>query len=496
MERLFDITGWYHSLQKAPAASCNDSTYSRRAFADRLLLIAGLGDILVIVGSLLLGFYLRFVSPLVELGLRHDSITLHSYAGYLALGAITLITVLASLGLYERQRLLYFRGVAELILKGWAMWIMTLLTIAMVFHFVPSISRGYLALASVILIVSLCGWRHVLHCICQRESVAGQLRERVLLVGTKDDAARVCEAIRRASETPYEVVGFVCSRQEILADDDSVALTQRGTYKQLPQLLQACSTDVVIFTDPNATREQIVEVATWCEHEMVQFQLVPSYFKVLVTGLHLQNVSGLPLLGISRLPLNQFGNRVLKRAIDVIGAIVGLVLSAPLLAIFGALVYLESPGPVVHRQRRLGRKGRVFSMLKIRSMRLDAERDGTIGWTTKDDPRRLRIGAVMRRWNIDEVPQFWNVLRGEMSLVGPRPERPELIANFKHEITHYNARHVAKPGITGWAQINGLRGDTDLTERVRHDLYYMENWSLWLDLQTMILTFFKRTNAC
>ncbi|MEI9894327.1 MAG: sugar transferase [Chthoniobacter sp.] len=121
---------------------------------------------------------------------------------------------------------------------------------------------------------------------------------------------------------------------------------------------------------------------------------------------------------------------------------------------------------------------------------------GKVGWTTKNDPRRLRIGAMMRKWNIDEVPQFWNVLKGEMSLVGPRPERPELIRNFKHEIPHYNARHAAKPGITGWAQVNGLRGDTDLTERIKCDLWYLENWSAVLDIQIMLLTFFKREHAC
>jgi len=134
-------------------------------------------------------------------------------------------------------------------------------------------------------------------------------------------------------------------------------------------------------------------------------------------------------------------------------------------------------------------------MVKIRSMRLDAEKDGKIGWSKKDDPRRLRIGAFIRKWNIDEVPQFWNVLKGEMSLVGPRPERPELIRNFKCEIPHYNMRHTVKPGITGWAQVNGLRGDTDLTERISYDLYYIEHWNLVFDLQTMLLTFCKNKNA-
>jgi lipopolysaccharide/colanic/teichoic acid biosynthesis glycosyltransferase len=143
----------------------------------------------------------------------------------------------------------------------------------------------------------------------------------------------------------------------------------------------------------------------------------------------------------------------------------------------------------------MGRNGQPFNILKIRSMRLDAEAGTGVGWTVKGDPRRLRVGAFIRKWNIDEVPQFWNVLKGEMSLVGPRPERPELIANFKDEIPHYNARHNAKPGITGWAQIKGLRGDTDLKERIRADLYYLENWNILLDFQIMALTFRRQMNA-
>jgi lipopolysaccharide/colanic/teichoic acid biosynthesis glycosyltransferase len=160
------------------------------------------------------------------------------------------------------------------------------------------------------------------------------------------------------------------------------------------------------------------------------------------------------------------------------------------------LVYLESPGPVFYRQCRLGIKGRPFEMIKIRSMSLNAEKSGTLGWTLKNDPRRLKVGIFMRRWNIDELPQFWNVLKGEMSLVGPRPELPASISNLKPKIIHYNLRHFVKPGLTGWAQVNGLRGDTDVTERIRHDLFYIDNWSLLLDVQTMFLTIFKHKNAC
>jgi len=251
----------------------------------------------------------------------------------------------------------------------------------------------------------------------------------------------------------------------------------------------------VLVADVNLSVKQWEALASLCEKEMVQFKVVPSYFSILVSGLFLETLSGIPILGVSRLPLDRMFNKLVKRLIDIVGAAVGLLLSAPLIAIFGALVYLESPGPVFYRQRRLGRNGKTFYMLKVRSMRLDAEKDGKIGWSRKDDPRRLRVGTFMRRWNIDETPQFWNVLKGEMSLVGPRPERPELIRNFKREIPHYNVRHTVKPGITGWAQVNGFRGDTDLFQRISHDLYYVEHWNLLFDLQLMCRTFVKNKNA-
>ena len=260
-------------------------------------------------------------------------------------------------------------------------------------------------------------------------------------------------------------------------------------------MLRAKCIDIVMLAERNASMTEIDDLATICEKEMVQLKVIPSYFQILVTGLSLQTISGVPILGISQLPLDRPVNHIIKRTVDIVGSIVGLILSVPIIAVFGTFVYLESPGPIFYRQTRMGRKGVTFEIIKIRSMKLDAENGGKAGWTVKDDPRRLKIGAFIRKWNIDELPQFWNVLKGEMSLVGPRPERPELIMNFKEEIEHYNARHASKPGVTGWAAINGLRGDTDLSERIRCDLYYLENWSLWMDFQIMFLTFFRRANA-
>ena len=253
--------------------------------------------------------------------------------------------------------------------------------------------------------------------------------------------------------------------------------------------------DIVILADGRRAEEDILELARECEKKMVDFMVIPSGFQILLSCLELSTISGVPLLGVTKLPLNNPLNWALKRAIDIVGSLVGLIVSAPIIAIFALLVYRESPGPVFYRQLRVGRRGRHFYILKIRSMKLDAEKISGPCWATRFDERTLKIGAFMRRWNIDELPQFWNVLKGDIGLVGPRPERPELIKKFREEILYYNARHNIVPGMTGWAQVNGFRGDTDLSERIRCDIYYIENWSPLLDIQIMLMTFLRWEGA-
>jgi exopolysaccharide biosynthesis polyprenyl glycosylphosphotransferase len=315
------------------------------------------------------------------------------------------------------------------------------------------------------------------------------------VVGWSKYAQRLTDLIEKDPSHPYEVVCCVPTPDGTFQQEPPPGMHRIDSFSAIRRTLNTQALDIVLVADVNVPVNHWEALASLCEKELVQFKVVPSFFSILISGLHLETLSGIPILGVSRLPLDRMFNKLVKRVIDFAGATVGLLLTAPLVVIFGTLVYLESPGPILYRQRRLGRNGKTFDMLKIRSMRLDAEQDGKVGWSTKNDPRRLRVGTFMRKWNIDETPQFWNVLKGEMSLVGPRPERPELIRNFKHDIPHYHARHTVKPGITGWAQVNGLRGDTDLTQRISHDLYYVEHWNPLFDLQVMFLTFFKNKNA-
>ena len=460
--------------------------------AEKLLLTGVVLDTVVVTCALFISFWLRFCTPIHEIGVP-SKLHLGAYAGYIGCGAFSLLFSMSYFKVYDRTRLLRFRHTAERTVKACALWFVGFLLVSLMFKFQPPVSRIFVVISAINVTTGLLAWRYAFHRLLQRSKVATELRQRVLFVGWNAESQKINESFEADAVHPYEVVGCVPSPGSQFRRKPTVPVL--GEYSDLDQIFQENSINTVLLCDVDCVKGEIVGLANLCEREMVQFKIVPSYFQILVSALQLETVSGVPVLGVSQLPLDVPTNFLLKRMVDIVGALIGLILSAPLILIFGALVYMESPGPIFYRQRRMGRNGHTFSIIKIRSMRLDAERGTGARWCVKDDPRRLRVGAVMRSWNIDEVPQFWNVLKGEMSLVGPRPERPELIENFKDEIPHYNARHNAKPGITGWAQVKGLRGDTDLGERIRADLYYLENWNVLLDFQVMIMTFFHRDNA-
>ena len=223
---------------------------------------------------------------------------------------------------------------------------------------------------------------------------------------------------------------------------------------------------------------------------MVEVKALPAMCEFVSLRAEAEMFEGLPLITLQGSPLYGW-NLVIKRVLDVVGASAALVVFSPVLCAIAALVKLTSPGPVFFRQLRMGLDGQAFEMLKFRSMKLDAESETGPVWTQPNDDRRTPIGAFLRRTSLDELPQFWNVLRGEMSIVGPRPERPEFIARFRETLPQYMLRHKMKAGITGWAQINGWRGNTSLERRIEHDLYYIEHWSIWFDFKIMLLTVWR-----
>jgi exopolysaccharide biosynthesis polyprenyl glycosylphosphotransferase len=482
------------AIRRAEFVPVDAKTLSRHA-TTRVLVAELVGDTLVIFLTLALSSWLRFETSLAHLGTNAGAIRWTDYLGQVLFGTVLFTLLLPHRELYDLHRIFKFRQVALAIMKAAVKWVVVYMALSWLLRGEGEISRIFVTIAFFITTATFIGWRLLLFKVVSEEPIAQRLRQRILFVGWSDHARVLARSILRDGQHPYQIAGYVPSRHEEARDSGTVFVRKLGDADGMLDILRRHEIDVVMLTDGNATTDETMALANLCEKEMIDFKVVPSCSQILLSCLRLQTVNGVPVLGVSYFPLDYPFNVLLKQLLDLAGAVVGTILSAPLIGLFALLVYRESPGPVIYRQLRLGQHGRPFWIYKIRSMRLDAEGDGRVGWSTPGDPRRLRIGAFMRRWNIDELPQFWNVLKGDMSLVGPRPERPELIDRFKEEISHYNARHNIKPGITGWAQVNGFRGDTDLNERIRCDLYYIENWSPLLDLQIMIMTFFRHKNA-
>jgi exopolysaccharide biosynthesis polyprenyl glycosylphosphotransferase len=478
-----------------PPPSATAAGHGRR-LALRLLGAAFVGDFAVVLISLAASGWLRFESALADWGVGARTLHWDSYAGHMLIGAALFSALALHFHVYTLPVTLRFRRLSAALLQSAVAWLFACIALAYLLRSDQPLSRLYLGLAFPVTVTALHLWRLAYHRVAVRAAVAGKLRQRILFVDWSTQAAALTETLIRDQQHVYEIVGSVAPAREAYSLPPPARVRRLGYGEDLPALLHRHAIDLVVLAGLEPSSDDMVRLANLCEKELVEFKIITGCFPILASGLHLETVGGVPVLGLSRLPLLNPFNLALKRAVDIAGGLVGLALSAPLIAVFGLLVYRESPGPVFYRQLRLGHAGRPFWIYKLRSMRPDAEADGRAGWSTRDDPRRLRIGAFMRRWNIDETPQFWNVLKGEMSLVGPRPERPELIVGFKESIPHYNARHHIKPGITGWAQVHGFRGDTDLHGRIRCDLYYIENWSPFLDLQIMLLTLFRHKNAC
>jgi Undecaprenyl-phosphate glucose phosphotransferase len=259
-----------------------------------------------------------------------------------------------------------------------------------------------------------------------------------------------------------------------------------GQPEDLPELIDDYRVDEVSIAMPEKGHREVMGVISYCERGRVSIKVFPDFFQFIASEADIDDLGGLPLLSIRDYAMRGY-QLIFKRLMDIVVSAFSLVLLSPLMILTSIAVKLESPGPVFFIQERMGLDGKPFLMLKYRSMREDAEKDGP-GWTTKDDPRRTNLGALLRKIEIDELPQFINVILGEMSLIGPRPEQPYYVDQFRESVPQYMKRHREKAGMTGWAQVNGLRGDTSIVERTKYDVWYTENWSLLLDIKILIRT--------
>lgn len=317
----------------------------------------------------------------------------------------------------------------------------------------------------------------------------GYNQKHILLVGYSRAAEQYIDRIRQNPQWGYTIRGIL---------DDNM---QRGTlYKgikvigridNLPVILPENKLDEIAITLGLNEYDKLERIVSLCEKSGVHTKFIPDYSNIISSRPYTEDLLGLPVVNIRYVPLSNTFSMLVKRAMDIVGSLVAIVLFSPVMLVTAVIIKATSPGPLIFKQERVGLHNQPFDMYKFRSMRVQDKSEEKKGWTVQNDPRVTPIGRFIRKTSIDELPQLFNVLKGDMSMVGPRPERPQFVEKFREEIPRYMVKHQVRPGMTGWAQVNGLRGDTSIRKRIEHDLYYIENWTVGLDIKILFLTVFK-----
>ncbi len=439
-------------------------------------------DLVITAGAWIGAYFLRFDTGWFPIFKDTPDLTL-------CLRNLPLVTVFAAVayrltGQYRIHRLRRLREETIGVLKGTVL--LSLLMMSTTFWLQDSYeSRATMVLFSCMTAAGVLVTRRISWAAIRNLRSRGYNQSFSVIVGTGRVARKTARALRHASWMGIKNLGFVEDYPNHWAGDLDIL----GTTADLPRLIPQFHIEHVFISLPMSRYHEARRVFDILSRTLVEVRLVADIPNLAGLSLTTTNLDGIPVIGLRESP--HFGlNIVVKRAMDVLLSLAGLIILSPVLFVIGLLVKLTSPGPVFYRQERCGLNGRPFQMLKFRSMRVDAEHHTGAVWAQKDDPRRTLLGSFMRRTSLDELPQLWNVLRGDMSLVGPRPERPVFISQFTKTIPNYMVRHCVKSGITGWAQVHGWRGNTSLRKRVQYDLYYITHWTPWLDIRILWMTIF------
>lgn len=450
-------------------------------------------DACIIVVAYLLTYYLRFISPLshlffFRLGPNERYYPLIVYADKLRFLVPLYLFVYYFSRLYTPKR--SKRKLSEI----FNITLANIFGIAFFFSYLyltreMDISRKFLVVFFVLNISLSVAARSIIMHILRIARRKGYNLKHIILVGYGHSAEAYIDRIFANPQWGYYIHGILDDTVEVGTMYKKVPVI--GSITHLDSFLSKMALDEIAITLSVIEYEKLEKIVAICEKSGVHTKFVPDYYSFIPTTPYTEDLFGLPVINIRNVPLSNTYNRIVKRLVDLFGAIFALVIfSIPMLLVV-LIIKLTSPGPIIFSQMRIGRHNRQFKMFKFRSMELQPENAEKKAWTTHSDPRVTGIGKFIRKTSIDELPQLFNVIKGDMSLVGPRPERPFFVDKFKEEIPRYMIKHQVAPGLTGWAQINGFRGDTSIRKRIDHDLYYIENWSIGLDFKIIFLTFFK-----
>jgi Undecaprenyl-phosphate glucose phosphotransferase len=463
-------------------------------------------DAVVIVLALLISWHIRFKSGIINVG--EGYLTFNQYLKPVMCTIPVYLLVFDAFSLYVPHR---FKGLMEEfinILKANIAGLLLFILILFLFKQIDY-SRYLLFIFNILCILLTTIERGIIRLLLRQIRKNGYNIKHLLIVGYSDLTLELVERLERNKQWGYGVVGILDDSSNFIDSNiDIEALkslegvygnTQKetiphrqlkviGKIDELEYYLNNFDIDEVFITLNVKEYEKLGKIIKICEKIGVRTQIIPDYFKYIPARPYVEEVDGLPIINIRYVPLDNLVNKAIKRLFDIMISLICITLLSPIMAAVAVIIRLTSPGPILFKQERVGLNNKSFMMYKFRSMHVQKDEEEKIKWTTANDPRKTKFGAFIRKTSIDELPQIFNVLKGDMSLVGPRPERPYFVDKFKEEVPKYMVKHQIRPGITGWAQVNGWRGNTSIEKRIECDIYYIENWNFWLDVKIMFLT--------
>jgi Undecaprenyl-phosphate glucose phosphotransferase len=440
-------------------------------------------DFLIIQVSFALSWFLKFETGLFS---NESHLGIATYAFWSVAYALVSLALGYYFSLYVPKRKKRFAFEIGKVVQVHMLSMLFLLSILFLYKEID-ISRAFLAIFLLNNILLIVAFRLFIKNFLKSMRSKGYNKQFILILGAGQVGRTFHDNVIAHSEIGYEAIGFL---------DDHLEEHQHGQqYKpilgkldQLKRILEDSLIDEVIIALPLRAYEKYGDIIKTCEKAGVKTMIIPDFYDYLPSQPSFDNFAGIPLINIWNIPLDDISNRFWKRTFDIVFSLFAIILTAPVMLAVVLGLMITSPGPILFKQERMGLNRRTFMMYKFRSMHVSTSDVSDQVWTTENDPRRTKLGVFLRKTSLDELPQFFNVLKGDMSVVGPRPERPFFVDQFKEEIPKYMVKHHVRPGITGWAQTNGLRGDTSIHQRILHDIFYIENWTLLFDLKIVIKT--------
>ncbi len=446
-------------------------------------------DVVTIILSLTISWWLRFKTTIF--GPIGGHLPIENYIFFLLFAVIPVYLILYfSFGLYRPRRT--YKTIfseATQIIKVNIVAFVVLVAILFILN-QPDFSRIMLFLLAIIASIFGIIERFIIRNFLKKIRINNKNLKHILIVGDNDLAYTFARRIRSNPYLGFDISGFLGRSNHVGMEIEGSKII--GSFRDLDNVLENNSFDRVVLAIPLKYYYKINELVESCERVGIKAEIIPDYIRYFPAQPSVDMIEDIPIINIRYVPLDDPFNRTLKYISDYIISIIAIIITSPIMIVTAIAIKLTSPGPVIFKQERIGFHGKPFKMYKFRSMKVQAIDDEASKWTTKDDPRKTKVGNFIRKTSIDELPQFFNVLKGDMSVVGPRPERPYFVGKFRKEIPKYMVKHQVRPGITGWAQIHGCRGDTSINNRIEYDIEYVENWHMGLDLGIMIKTVVKK----